>query len=106
MRILTEKCETNMHKILRSVLRERVRQTTKWGIQSHSIPDWMMILGEEFGEACKAANECHFRNKPLADLRKEIVQTVAVGFAIIESIDNYEEMELEKNINRLFGKTR
>ncbi len=36
------------------VLIERTKQNEKWGIQRHSYGDWLMILGEEFGEVCEA----------------------------------------------------
>ena len=57
--------------ILALVQDERDRQQRKWGIQTHSIPEWMTILGEEFGEACKAGLETEYRNAPLKDLEKE-----------------------------------
>lgn len=72
--------------ILAMVQDERDRQQGKWGIQSHSIPEWMTILGEEFGEACKAGLETEYRNAPLKDLEKELTQTMAVALAILEGI--------------------
>lgn len=33
---------------------ERVNQNLKWGVQRHSHGDWLMILGEEFGEVAQA----------------------------------------------------
>ena len=77
----------NEGKALSDILLERSNQQKKWGLQSHGINSWMMILGEEFGEACKAGNECYFRDYPLKLLRKELIQTAAVSLAIIESID-------------------
>ena len=41
--------------ILNSVLAERVNQDLKWGPQHHATQSWMVILGEEFGEACTAS---------------------------------------------------
>ena len=34
---------------------ERRKQNAKFGAQHHTIPEWLMILGEEYGEACQAA---------------------------------------------------
>ena len=99
--LLTEKKTVNQYTVFKSVCNERKRQFDKWGIQSHTIPDWLMILGEEFGETCKAGNEVYFRQSPIMNLRKELVQTAAVAFAIIESIDNYTETEMERKINNL-----
>lgn len=73
--------------ILKEITQERDRQQLKWGIQTHSIAEWLMILGEEYGESCKAGNECYFRDDSLAHLRKELVQTMAVALAIIEGLD-------------------
>ena len=61
---------------------ERKRQDAKWGEQSHSLPWWMLILGEEFGEAQKAILEGDH-----AGYRAELVQVAAVAIAAIESFD-------------------
>ena len=45
--------------ILADVSRERRRQDEKFGPQHHTIPEWLMILGEEYGEACQAAVDSH-----------------------------------------------
>lgn len=80
---------------LASIICERDRQQQKWGIQTHTIAEWLMILGEEYGEACKAGNESYFRDEPLGRLRKELVQTAAVALAIIEGLDK-PRPEVEK----------
>jgi hypothetical protein len=67
---------------------ERQSQNRKWGIQTHELSDWMLILGEEYGEACKEANEAIFRTSELSKVRKELIQTIAVAVAIIEGIDS------------------
>jgi len=85
--LLTENM-ANIPNILEDVKYERDRQRQIWGIQSHGINSWLMILGEEFGEACKAGNEAYFREAPLEPLRKELIQTIAVAVAIIESLDD------------------
>ena len=71
-----------------SIINERTNQNEKWGIQSHTIPEWLMIMGEEFGEAFKAGNESYFRNQNIRILKNELIQTCAVGLAIIEAIEN------------------
>ena len=43
--------------VFHAVAEERVRQEKKWGPQHHPIAEWLVILGEEYGEACKAAND-------------------------------------------------
>ena len=79
--------------ILDEISQERTRQQQKWGVQTHSIAEWMMILGEEYGEACKAGNEVYFRDDSLAKFRKELVQTMAVALAIIEGLDHLPPRE-------------
>lgn len=68
---------------------ERDRQVNKWGLQSRSMPEWISILGEEFGETCTEANEFHFiacnhkeRLERLVKLETEAIQTAAVAVAI------------------------
>lgn len=43
--------------ILGHVREERRRQDAKWGPQHHNMFVWLSILGEEFGEVCKASLE-------------------------------------------------
>lgn len=80
-------------KALEDVIRERVRQDEKWGIQNHDIFLYLTILGEEFGETCQAALEARFgkdkATEPLRylKLREEAVQTAAVALAIVECLD-------------------
>ena len=67
--------------ILNKIVIERSRQDDKWGPQNHEIYKWLAILGEEVGEANKAALE-----QNLNGLLDELVQVAAVSVAMIESI--------------------
>lgn len=70
-------------KVLQEVAAERERQDAKWGAQRTLPADtWIRILGEEYGEVCKAVNE----NNP-HDYRAELVQVAAVAVAAIEALD-------------------
>jgi len=84
--------------VLNEVLLERQRQEEKWGQQNHNAPEWLMILGEEVGEANKAALETYFAArgpKPdgyesvedYSNYRAELIQVAAVAVSMIESID-------------------
>lgn len=89
---LLAKLEAMEKDALACVRRERERQDAKWGEQNHEPFLWMTILGEEFGEACKAALEATFNGEKLPDAclseyRVELVQTAAVAVAAIESLD-------------------
>lgn len=78
-----------MDKVISEVVDERYRQENKWGQQNHSPAEYLMILGEEVGEANKAALETHFKyegNNP-DDYRKELIQIAAVAIAAVECYD-------------------
>jgi NTP pyrophosphatase (non-canonical NTP hydrolase) len=74
-------------KVLGEVYAERKRQTDKWGVQNHRPADYLMILGEEFGEVSRAALEHHFHGAALENYREELVQVAAVAVAMIECYD-------------------
>lgn len=83
--------------IFADILDERLRQIEKWGIQKVSLPEWMTILGKEFGESCQEALRCHFGfdgapgehmgDSRVVRFRREIVQVATVAFAILEFVD-------------------
>ena len=83
--------------VLTEIHAERTRQDSKWGEQNHPPEIWLMILGEEFGEANQAALEHYFSGfdkqaaergpRDLGDYRAELVQVAAVAVSMIESLD-------------------
>ena len=77
----------NLSKALVSVLDERKRQDEKWGEQNHDPFLYLTVLGEEFGEVCKAALDARFKGGSFEHLREEAVQTAAVALAIVECLD-------------------
>lgn len=88
--------------VLRDVMGERRRQDEKWGQQNHGPMPWSAILGEEFGEVCKAGLELEFgeydgpapsnedvrllREQRLDHLEEELVQVAAVAVSWVECI--------------------
>jgi len=72
----------NKDKIVKFIIAERARQDEKWGEQNHDIYKWLAILGEEVGEANKAALENDY-----SELMKELIQIGAVTIAMIESLE-------------------
>lgn len=81
-----------MEHIFKEIHAERLRQEAKWGQQNHHPMLWLPILGEEVGEANKAALETYFNYKSegaedYTDYRTELVQVAAVAIAMIESLD-------------------
>lgn len=82
--------------VLDEVKFEREFQDKKWGAdRNHHPAEWLMILGEEVGEANKAALEANFTPENFNDTRyglyencrKELIQVAAVACAMIESLD-------------------
>jgi hypothetical protein len=81
----------SLNRVIGDVALERARQDDRWGEQNHAPAWWLVILGEEYGEACRAALD----SRPgaltgvatLADYRAELVQVAAVAVAAIEALD-------------------
>lgn len=65
--------------VMDAIMDERRRQYEKWGDQIHSRENWMVILGEEFGEACRAVFE-----KDDEEFLKELIQVAAVAAAAVK----------------------
>lgn len=76
-------------KIIAKVLEERKRQDEEWGVQDHTAPEWGTIIGEEYGEMCKAINEYRFNPTRAAEdeIYKEAIQTMASCMAMLENIE-------------------
>lgn len=72
--------------ILGEVSRERARQDAKWGgipgIDRNNQDTYAAVLGEEFGECCKAWLE-----RDMPNLREELIQVAAVAVAWVEEIE-------------------
>jgi NTP pyrophosphatase (non-canonical NTP hydrolase) len=75
--------------ILNDVFDERDRQDNKWGEQNHPDEWWLPILVEEIGELSEAMLDAHFGMSPdkPTDVRKELVEAIAVGIAWLECMD-------------------
>jgi NTP pyrophosphatase (non-canonical NTP hydrolase) len=70
---------------------ERGRQDAKWGEQNHDPAYWLAILGEEFGEVCKAV--CEGKQD---EYREELVHVAAVAVSMIEC-DIRQQIVARKN---------
>lgn len=73
-------------------MQERVRQDAKFGPQDRPPVEWFLILSEEVGEVAKECVEIQFNDAAhpyanLANYRKELVETVAVGLAALLNFD-------------------
>lgn len=83
-----------------AVAAERQRQNDKWGVQRHTWGNWLLILGEEFGEVCQAMLAVEFPQAPdqadrsataLEDARMELVQVAAVCAQLVDVLDELME---------------
>lgn len=77
----------NFKSIIGEIIIERGRQDSKFGEQTMPAEDYLMILGEEVGEANKAALEHKFCKTDSKLYRTEMIQVAAVAIAAIESYD-------------------
>ena len=82
----------NRTEIIQAILDERKRQDDKWGQQNHNIWKWLAILGEEYGEACKAALQ-HEEDVYITDFSTEFIHVAAVAIAIVECIDRIRNIQ-------------
>ncbi len=78
---------------LKKIQAERNRQDEKWGEQNHHPLMWFSIIGEEYGEMCRAFNEYSFDNDPnhFDEMQREAVQIAACCVAMLECIDRMAE---------------
>ncbi len=69
--------------ILEEVNGERDRQDAKWGNNAPPVDTMIRVLGEEFGEVCRAVND-----KDPANYREELIQTAATCVKMVELADS------------------
>ncbi len=78
------------------VTKEQMRQVDLWGTQDHDDEWYLPIMIEEVGEIAKAMVEHRFQGASIDDIRKELVEAVAVGMSWIECIDRRAMSEPER----------
>lgn len=72
------------------LLRMRAEQILKWGEDdAKSLYFLLVVLGEEFGETCKAVLQGVSNPLRAHHVRKEALQTAAVGVAIAEQMTKF-----------------
>ena len=78
--------ESKYDQVFELVSKECGAQLRKWGRQNHDPLKWVVILGEEVGEACKAALEEE------ADLHlTELIHVAAVAVSAAECFLRLQE---------------
>jgi hypothetical protein len=101
-----EQFRAELQPVLEEIADERLLQFKKWGVQTHTPPEWLAILMEEVGEAAKEAVDFHFANPVKINglyntptdeeqvqrawrYRQELVQVVAVAVQMIQDVDGW-----------------
>jgi NTP pyrophosphatase (non-canonical NTP hydrolase) len=84
MRQHTEKGLVNLAKLMESVRQEHVRQLDKWGVQTHSLFEWLTYTTEELGELAEAIIEHEYRDGASDEVYKEAIQTATLALKIAE----------------------
>jgi hypothetical protein len=82
-------------KVSALIFQERQRQDDKWGWpQNNSLPIWMTVLGEEYGETCQEVLQAIYEGKSLDDFVTEMIQVAAVAVAALEDLDEQGLIDL------------
>lgn len=95
----TDKEFSDIFILFNDVVREHKRQISKWGVQTHSIFEWLTYSIEELGELSKAISEAHYRDGELSDVYNEAIQTATLCLKIAEM--TYHKMRFDKQIENI-----
>lgn len=81
-------------KVSTLIFQERQSQDDKLGWpQNNSLPIWMTVLGEEYGETCQEVLRAIYDGKSLDDFVTEMIQVAAV-VAALEDLDEQGLIDL------------
>jgi NTP pyrophosphatase (non-canonical NTP hydrolase) len=82
----TDKCFQEWEFLEKSVLIEHQHQINKWGIQTHTLFEWLTYTAEELGELAKAIAELEYRDGTKEEVYKEAIQTATLSLKIAEMV--------------------
>lgn len=68
------------------ILKESQVQINKWGIQEHTLFEWLAYSTEELGELSNAISEYVYRNGTKQHIVNEAIQTSTLCLKIAEMI--------------------
>lgn len=80
----------NSRAVINDVFRENERQLCKWGVQTHSLPEWHLYTSEELGELAEAIAEYMYRGGSKEEIYKEAIQTATLCLKIAEMVSTKE----------------
>lgn len=81
---MKEICLKDLDKLIQLIKAENKHQIEKWGIQNHTIFEWLTFITEELGELANAISEEKFRNGSKEDVVNEAIQTATLSLKIAE----------------------
>ncbi len=87
MKQYTDKELTSLNNLRLDVLKESERQLGKWGIQTHSLFEWLTYTTEELGELAKAIAELEYRIGTKKEVYNEAIQTATLCLKIAEMVN-------------------
>lgn len=94
--LLKDLCLKHLDMFKAAISEENNSQLLKWGVQSRTPAEWLMFLGEEFGELCKAVAKHQFRNGDKWDVYDEAIQVITLSLKIAEMYYFLTEKSIEE----------
>ena len=85
-----DECFKHWSMLKYSLTVENLKQIKKWGIQKHTLPEWLMYITEELGELSKAISEFIYRMDNSHEIFNEAIQVATLALKIAEMIEVQE----------------
>ena len=88
MKQYTDKQFKNLVKLSIALRKESDNQIEKWGIQTHTLFEWLNYTMEELGELAKEIAEHQYRSGTKKEIYEEAIQTATLSLKIAEMIND------------------
>lgn len=72
------------------VFEEHLRKLKQWGIQTHTIWQWLGYITEELGELSAAIGEAFHRGGDPAEVVHEAIQVATLSLKVAEMVNIYD----------------
>lgn len=79
--------------ILNVVVAELIQAKNKWPVFYKDIIHAVAVMNEEAGESIQAALDYTYDNGSMENVKKEVIQTAAMCFRILENLDDLTAFE-------------
>lgn len=87
MKQYTDNQFRKLKELIESIKLEHKSQLSKWGVQTHTLFEWLGYITEELGSLSKAISEYEYRNGRYDEIYKEAIQVATLALKIAEMID-------------------